>query len=495
MQSLLWQDYETGGTNARRDRPTQFAGVRTDLDHKIIGQPTVLYCKPSPDILPSAMACLITGISPLACLQKGLPEYQFAAQVNRLLSESGTIRTGYNTIAFDDEVTRHLLWRNLIDPYASEWQNGCGRWDTIGMMRACYAFRPEGINWPVREEGKPSFRLSDLSAANGIAHDAAHDALSDVYATIGMARLVHTVHPDLYDFCFSLRRKENVAAEIGFPANKVFVHVDRAYGADRGYIAMLTPISIHPTNDKEIICWDLSKNPDQLADLSAEAIRELVFSKKEDLPEGVERPGLHTVATNKAPIVMQTLEELTPDIVAKWNINMEGARANYKALREIAKTRQVDVLVQDVYNRKFDPCDPEEDLYGGFVSKNDRRTLNMVVDLPEAKLANLQVSFDDCRLDTLLFRYKARNFPSTLNEEEKVLWDEHMRARLIDGVDGHRTIGQVREEIAELRPAADAKSIRVLDELGQYVDSIAVSLTTSPGSAAKPVVARKRVTP
>src|ERR1700751_4172479 len=188
--TFLWHDYETFGAMARRDRPAQFAAIRTDAELNEIGEPIMHYCKPAPDFLPDPVACLITKITPQQCLQRGIPEYQFAAQIEQAMAQSGTIGVGYNTIRFDDEITRFMFWRNLIDPYAREWQNNCGRWDLLDVVRMTYALRPEGIEWPLRDAGKPSFRLEDLARANGLVHEAAHDALSDVRATIALARLI-----------------------------------------------------------------------------------------------------------------------------------------------------------------------------------------------------------------------------------------------------------------------------------------------------------------
>ena len=190
--SFFWHDYETFGRVPRRDRPAQFAGIRTDADLNEIGQPVMHYCRPSPDSLPDPESCLLTGIVPQTCLEQGLPEHAFAAEIEGALAQPGTIGVGYNTIRFDDEVTRHLFWRNLIDPYAREWQNECGRWDLLDVVRATWALRPEGIEWPRHEDGRPSFKLEHLTQANGIAHEAAHDALSDVRATIALARLIKT---------------------------------------------------------------------------------------------------------------------------------------------------------------------------------------------------------------------------------------------------------------------------------------------------------------
>lgn len=180
MHTFYWHDYETWGSNPRVDRPAQFAGIRTDLDLNIIGEPLVLYCKPPPDLLPDPEACLITGITPQQALSSGVLEYQFIAAIHNELSRPNTCCVGYNNIRFDDEITRHLLYRNFYDPYEREWKNGNTRWDIIELVRACYALYPEGINWPLNEEGKISFKLEDIALANGLAPYKSHDALSDV---------------------------------------------------------------------------------------------------------------------------------------------------------------------------------------------------------------------------------------------------------------------------------------------------------------------------
>ena len=36
MQTIFWHDYETFGADPSRDRPCQFAGVRTDLELNVI---------------------------------------------------------------------------------------------------------------------------------------------------------------------------------------------------------------------------------------------------------------------------------------------------------------------------------------------------------------------------------------------------------------------------------------------------------------------------
>src|SRR5690606_25473351 len=150
--TFYWHDYETFGKNPRWARPSQFAGIRTDADLNIIGEPLALYCQPATDTLPDPDACLVTGITPQLCLQRGLPEHEFAKRILAEFSVPHTCGVGYNSIRFDDEFTRHLLYRNFYDPYEREWKNGNSRWDILDVLRLMYALRPEGMTWPQSEE-------------------------------------------------------------------------------------------------------------------------------------------------------------------------------------------------------------------------------------------------------------------------------------------------------------------------------------------------------
>ncbi|MEY4752792.1 MAG: exonuclease, partial [Pseudomonadota bacterium] len=268
--TFYWHDYETFGTRPRSDWPAQFAGVRTDAELNEIEPPLLQYCQPPLDRLPDPEACLLTGLLPQTCLERGVPERAFAAAIERELARPGTIGLGYNSIRFDDEVTRFLFWRNLIDPYAREWQHGCGRWDLLDLLRSAWALRPEGIEWPRHPDGRVSFRLEDLSAANGLPHAQAHDALSDVRATLALARRLRQAQPRLWDYGLRLRRKDAVIQEIG--VGRPFLHVSGMYGVERGCLALVWPLAPHPSNRNELIVWDLSADPAELFELDAATI-------------------------------------------------------------------------------------------------------------------------------------------------------------------------------------------------------------------------------
>ncbi|MBV8667293.1 MAG: exodeoxyribonuclease I [Burkholderiaceae bacterium] len=468
--TFLWHDYETFGAQVRRDRPAQFAAIRTDAELNEIGTPIMEYCKPAPDFLPDPQACLITGITPQLCLQRGLPEYQFASLIEKELAQPGTIGVGYNTIRFDDEITRFMFWRNLIDPYAREWQNQCGRWDILDMVRTAYALRPDGITWPRHEDGRVSFRLEQLTAANGISHEAAHDALSDVRATIALARLIRTQQPKLFDFCLALHKKEKAAEEVGLAQPRPLLHVSGMIPVERGCATLVWPLAPHPTNKNEIIVWDLTHDPHELTALDADTIRTRLFSKADALPEGVARLPVKTIHLNKSPIVIGNAKPYLPILESRWQMDTGAA---LRHAERAAALPDLSATWRKVFQRPQETgTDVDEDLYGGFVGNGDRRQLNQLRQLAPEQLAKTTTSFDDNRLEELLFRYRARNFPETLDESDRHRWEEHRAARLLDGAGGIRNAEQWFDEIDQLSETTDAQGEEILGALYDYAETI-----------------------
>lgn len=468
--TFFWHDYETFGTDPRRDRPAQFAGVRTDAELNEIGQALNIHCQPAADYLPDPQACLITGITPQHCAAKGLPEHQFAAAIEEALAAPGTVGVGYNSIRFDDEFTRFLFWRNLIEPYAREWQNNCSRWDVLDVVRTAYALRPEGIEWPVNADGKPSFRLEQLTAANGLAHEAAHDALSDVRATIAFARLLREKQGKLFDFCLKLRKKDAVMAEIGLPNHKPFLHISGMFPVERGCLGIVWPLGLHPVNKNEVIVWDLSADPSELAGLDAASIRQRMFSKAADLPEGVMRLPVKTIHINKSPIVIGNLKTLTPALAEKWAIDIPQAQHHAELA---ARLPDMSAVWREVFEREAEAApDADAALYAGFIGGNDRRTLNRLRASTPAQLAKSRPDFEDARLGELFFRYLARNFPAQLSEAEHAQWAQHCAERLHEGAGGARSVSEYLETLDTLSETADERANEILAALYDYAEQI-----------------------
>ena len=445
--SLYWHDYETWGANPRLDRPAQFAGLRTDLDFNPLGSPLVLYCRPADDVLPNPEACLITGLTPQRALADGVIEAELFAAIHEQLAQPGTCALGYNTLRFDDEVTRHGLYRNFYDPYAREWQGGNSRWDLIDVVRLTRALRPEGIEWPVRDDGETSFKLEHLTAANGIAHADAHDALADVRATIALARLLRERQPRLYDFAFGHRDKASAAKLLDLRVRELVLHVSSRYPARHGCLAPVVPLIQHPTNKNGVIVYDLRHDPTPLLSLDADAVRRLVYTAAEDLAEGESRIPLKVVHLNKCP-VLAPLSTLTPAAAERWAIDIAVAQRHREAL---LAARNLSAKLAVVYgDNPFPPAtDPDQALYGGFLSDADRVRCDRVRRTEPERLAPLARELEDARLPELLFRYRARNWPQTLSAQERARWDAWRRARVRDPASG-LTLAEYRKQVARL---------------------------------------------
>ncbi|MFT4837512.1 MAG: exodeoxyribonuclease-1 [Psychromonas sp.] len=464
--TIYWHDYETFGLNPGTDRPSQFAGIRTDIDLNIISEPDEWYCRPPNDYLPNPEACLITGITPQHALQKGMVESEFIALINQRFSQANTCVVGYNNIRFDDEVTRFTLYRNFRDPYQREWKNGCSRWDIIDMVRACYALRPEGINWPVDENDAPSFRLELLTKENGLAHQQAHDAMSDVYATIAMAKLIKETHPKLYDYFFGLRKKNNVLAQLKLGTNTPVVHVSGMFPALQGCASYIMPITQHPSNKNAVIVVDLNKDLSGLETLSIEQIQAYLYTPSIDLPEGIERPAIKLIHINKCPIIAPA-KTLTEERADQLGINREQCRRSLDFLKNqqgLAEKLQK-VFVQEMPSTENKSV--EEMLYsGGFLSAADKALSEQVCNSTWQELTNKEFNFEDDRLDILLWHYRARNAPDSLDFAEQEKWARHRQAYLLENSQAYIE----KLEALALENQSNPAKIELLQQLYDYLN-------------------------
>lgn len=429
--TFLWHDYETWGINPRRDRPSQFAAIRTNMDLEPVGDPIEIFCIPSSDFIPHPESVLVTGITPQHAMHEGIPEAEFFQQINAAFSQPNTCGVGYNSLRFDDEITRFGFYRNFIDPYAREWQNGNSRWDILDLLRMTHALRPEGIEWPQREDGTASFRLEHLTAANGIEHVGAHDALVDVRATIEIAKLVKKKQPRLFDFYFNLRQKSKAAELVNTYSDKVVLHISGMFPAHLGCISPIYPLMQHPSNKNEIICFDLRQDPKLLLSLSAEDIAVNLYTPNSERAEDDIRVALKSVHLNKSP-ALAPKNTLSSQMAAKWQINWNEIEAHKNTLTA-DKTLLTRLHAMYQQKREFGDSDVDSALYDGFINNSDRKVCNQIINASPEALTILAPAFSDTRLETLFPRYRARNWPETLTPEEQLEWRDFCQARLIDG--------------------------------------------------------------
>ena len=476
--SIFWYDFEATGVDPRRDRPLQVAGVRTDEDLQEIGEPLCIDCRLPEDILPHPMACLITGIDPER-VRRGLPEAQFMHLLHEQMAQPGTCTAGYNNLRYDDEMTRFALFRNYFDPYAREWQGGNSRWDLLDALRTAHALRPDGINWP-QQEGFTSLRLELLTEANGIDHGQAHDALADVRATIAMARVLRTAQPRLFDYLYRLRDKHRVSALIDLQSVRPLVHVSGRFGRERQGLGVVLPLAWHPRNRNAVIVWDLSVDPGLLQDLDAEQLRQLLYTRADELEPGMVRPGLKLVHINKCP-VLADVKVLRAADTERLQLDMPLLLRRAGQLAEWRSVGQGKLMA--IYCEREDAAmalqsDAETMLYEGFTSDRDRQFLPGIRQAAGAELTAARWPLEDQRLADMLKRYRARNYPDSLDAAERAEWRAYCRGRLT-GTDGHTamTLETFMQELQQLQQQADDRQRQLLAKWQQYAMDLAAELS------------------
>lgn len=439
MTTLLWHDYETFGLKPARARLAQFAGIRTDLDFNILEDPLVQYCKLSEDSLPHPGACLVTGITPQIAEEKGVCEAEFAATIYQNFNQPDTCTVGYNSVEFDDEFTRHMLYRNLYNPYGHHNPRiGNSRWDLINVVRLVRALRPDGIVWPTKDDGSPTTRLDQLTVANGIPHNA-HEALGDVEATIALAKLMKAVRPKLYNYAFDNRGKKEVLNLLGFRGSHFtpapVIHISSIYGAKNNYLGIIYAIAKHPEKNNSIIVVNLREDPTPLIECaSVKELQDLMFTKKEDKPEGAPKIPLYEINVTRCPVLC-ALGGLRPMDCKRLELDIEKCFSN---MRKLIDVQDLKYVAPQVYRKPFDESDdPDLMLYGGdFIDYHDKDIMRDIHEVDPTEIEK-KYPFDDPRLNEMVFRYRARNYPETLDTEELKRWKLFRIKRLRNLDDGN----------------------------------------------------------
>ena len=411
----------------------QFAGQRTDLDFKPLGEPVNVLVALNDDTLPAPEALMVTGITPQQTVADGYSEAQFAKLLTDEIFTPDTIVVGFNNIRFDDEFIRALLWRNFYDPYEWAWRDGRSRWDMLDVVRITRALRPDGIEWPVDDEGRETNRLELLTKANKIDHFKAHDAMSDVEALIAVTKLIKIKQPQLYEYLLNLRDKKEIAKLVNLDDKKPFVYTSGRYEGEYHKTTVAFPLT--SAGNGNVAVYDLRYDPTPFLKMSAKQLADILYANREARQQDdfVALP-VKKLAYNKAPAVapLGVLEQsdgwvrigLDADIIAKHRDILlsepafaENIRSIFEAEKEFARSP-----------------DPEANLYDGFLNDKDRLRVSKIPMMGGADLADYQPTFDDERLPELLLHYKARNFPRSLAEDESIKWEtwraEHINKQL-----------------------------------------------------------------
>lgn len=470
-KTFFFYDLETSGLDACEDRIMQFAGIRTDIDLNVIGEPINMLVKLNDDTLPSPEALLVTGITPQQTINDGYGEVEFARILTKDIYTPDTTIIGFNNIRFDDKFISYLFWRNFYDPYEWSWKDGRSRWDLLDVVRMTRALRPEGIEWPVDEKGEPTNRLEMISEANKIGHFKAHDALSDVQALIEVAKLIREKQPQLYDYLLKIRNKKDVKKLVNLDDKQLFVYVSGRFDAAFNKATVAFPLTAGKNGN--VIIYDLRYDPTPFINLNQKQLATKLYASWQDrqADDFVKIP-VKELKYNHAPAVAPMGVLVQSDGWKK--IGLDEATINkHKTilLSEPAFAENIRTVFENREDYKKSP-DPEAQMYEGFVPDIDKLRTEAVRNASEAELADFHPNFTDERLDPLLLHYKARNFPKSLAEDEVVEWEKWRVARIT------ANLPAFAESLQKLSTSTtDENKLFILQELHLWAENI---LPTDP---------------
>ncbi len=428
-KTFFFYDLETSGLNAREARVMQFAGIRTDMDLKRVGEPVNVLVKLNDDTLPSPEAVMVTGITPQHTLDGGYTEAEFAKMLVYDIFTPDTIAVGFNNIRFDDEFIRYLLWRNFYDPYEWSYKDGRSRWDLLDVVRMTRSLRPEGIKWPVDEKGVATNRLELIAKLNGLDHDKAHDALSDVQALIAVAKLIREKQPQLYEYLLKMRDQKEVKKLVNLDEKQPFVYVSGRYDSEFNKATVAFPLTAGSVG--KVVVYDLRYDPTPFLKVNSKDLAKKLFATWEERQtEGFVKLPVKELQYNRAPAIapLGVLEQedgwknigLSQAIIEKHKIILLSEPSFAENMRTIYENRQ-----------EFKKStDSETQLYDGFLPDSDRMRTEIIRNADENSLADMHPTFTDERLSPLLLHYKARNFPKSLSEDESVAWEKWRSNRI-----------------------------------------------------------------
>lgn len=428
-QTFFFYDLETSSLNARDGRIMQFAGQRTDMDLNPVGEPYNILVKLSDDILPDPGAIMVTGITPQQTLADGVSEPEFVKLLSEEICCDDTITVGFNNVRFDDEFVRHTLWRNFYDPYEWCWSNGRSRWDMLDVVRMVRALRPDGIKWPVDENGKAVNKLELISKLNGLVHTKAHDALSDVEALIGLSKLIKEKQPKMFEYLLRMRDKREVLKLVNLEKPVAFVYASGRYDPATQKTTVAYPVTVG-AKPGSILVWDARHDPTPFLGASPQQLASIIFATREARAvEGFQSLPVKELSPNKCPAVapMGVLDEASQK---RLEINLEDIQKHVGVLAahpEFGEALRTAYEMREPYESG---SDVESQLYNGFGNKKDVPRMQAVRGCSPEELADFHPDFIDERLTQLLVRYKARNYPHTLSDDERAAWEAYRAQKL-----------------------------------------------------------------
>lgn len=401
--SFVFYDTETTGTHTSFDQILQFAAIKTDAELNEIER-FEIRCQIHPHVVPSIGALRVTNIHVDQITDQDLPtHYEMVCRILAKMADwSPAIFVGWNTMDFDEHLLRQALFQCLHKPYLTNTNGNC-RADIMKIAQVAVAMEPGAIQVPM-DGTKAIFKLDQVAPLNGFAHVNAHDALSDVEATIHMAKLLLEDAPDTWSNAIRFSKKASVVDFI--QEDSAFLLCETYFG--RPYRYVVTRIGEDPQNPAAALTLSLSSDVDYLRTLP---VRRLATALS-----GSPKP-IRKVRTNACPNIRPLPDE-------GWNGEpvddlIERAQTIQADEAFVARLLEAYALTQTTYEVSEHV---EEQIYGGFSSDEDNLLMAEFHDAPWRRRFEVVEKFEDKRLiklgRRLIYIHSPQSLPPEILEEE-----------------------------------------------------------------------------
>jgi len=454
--SYIFYDTETTGLNVGFDQILQFAALVTDDDLNVVEEVN-LRCRLQPHIVPAPTALVITGIRPAEIGQAPLSHYEMIRQIAALIERTApVVMVGFNSLGYDEGMLRQAFYQTLYPVYRTN-TGGNTRMDMLRVAHAVSQYAPEVLTVPETTEGRPTFKLERLAAANALLHDQAHDALSDARATLDLARLVRTRAPAVWE---SMRRMSGKQAAGDFVAdNELFWFTDMAFGTPT---ILAGRIASNHDNPSEVAVFDLAYDPSPYLQMGVDDVRNLLKASPRLI---------RIVRLNSQPILMPL--EMPP--AAASDVDREVARSRARQIAASPPFAQaVGQAVASRYPDREPPRYVEQRIYEGFPSQADTTLMAQFHAAPWPERPAIVACLTDERLRELGERLIYLEAPETLSADIRDRYDDWKKGRLAaEQTAPWVGLAAARQDLEALKAVHFQETGALLAEIESYLANLA----------------------
>jgi len=457
--TYIFYDTETTGKLTAFDQILQFAAIKTDAELNVLDTFNIR-CRLLPYIVPSPGALLVTGTTIGAITSCPLSHFEMMRQIHAKMhrwSEGTAIFLGWNSISFDEKLLRQAYYQTLLPVYQTN-TNGNGRADMMRMAQVVAACAPNVLAVPLTGEGKRTFKLGLMAAANNVALENAHDALADTHATLGIARLIKQRTPALWDILMANGRK---SAPLRLLQSEPFMLLSEYFGNPFNYI--VAPIAANSSNTNEWALFDLQFDPAPYLDAGDAELSEAI--------DGTTKV-IRRLSINAQPGLLPI--DLAPEDVRGGRQPLETYLARAQAIREHGGFRKrISRLLAARYADKVEPVNVEQRIYSGFpVNADQTRMHSFHAQGWEDRIGTIQ-EIEDERYRQIGQRIIAVERPDLLTNAQRLQWEVWRRDRFLTNEKvPWMTVASALEELVETSQDAPPAQQTQLADLERFLNGL-----------------------